>query len=434
MMRFTRSKMIGFATVAAAALAVSTLPAQAAVNETQGVTATQITLGISQPTNGPASYGYNKVAPAMDAYFKYVNANGGVNGRKIKLIVKNDGYKVTDAVNKTVELLSRDKVFALVGSLGTANNTAVSNSPAIDLAGQKIPSLFVNTGFSGFAKKSDFPTMFPLFPTYYMETKILGEYIKKNFPGKKVGIIYQDDDFGDDALAGLKQAGVTPAASVPYASLSQSAATAATWVSKLKTAGAEVVIMYGVTSAAAFALGTANALGYKPQWIIDGVGGVSATLQLLGIPAPLLNGVITTSFLPASTDTKDEYIKLFQSINTKYNVAGTKFDDNVVTGMNTAMMTVAALKAAGRNLTRSGLIKAIETKGKTFQSASLAQPQFSTTSHVGYNGYWIGTYDATGTLKPESGKYKVYTTDSGSAPVKVSTWKRPAMPAKGLPK
>ena len=155
--------MIGFATVAAAALAVSTLPAQAAVNETQGVTATQITLGISQPTNGPASYGYNKVAPAMDAYFKYVNANGGVNGRKIKLIVKNDGYKVTDAVNKTVELISRDKVFALVGSLGTANNIAVSN--AVDLAGQGIPSLYVNSGFSGFANKSTYKTMFPLFPT-----------------------------------------------------------------------------------------------------------------------------------------------------------------------------------------------------------------------------------------------------------------------------
>ena len=432
MMRFTRSKTIGFASVAIAALAVSTLPAQAASNETQGVTAKQITLGISQPTNGPASYGYNKVAPAMDAYFKYVNANGGVNGRKIKLVVKNDGYKVTDAVNKTVELLSRDKVFALVGSLGTANNIAVSN--AVDLDGQGIPSLYVNTGFSGFAKKSDYPTMFSLFPSYYMETKILGEYIKKNFPTKKVGIIYQDDDFGDDALAGLAKAGVKPVAAVPYASLSQSAATAATWVSKLKAAQADLVIMYGVTSAAAYALGTSYALGYKPQWIIDSVGGVSATLQLLGIQAPLLNGVITTSFLPASTDTNDEYIKLFQTINTKYNTAGTKFDDNVVTGMNTAMMTVAALQAAGKNLTRSGVIKAIESKGKTFPSASLAQPQYSTTSHVGYNGFWVGTYDATGTLKPETGKYKIYTTDSGSGAVKVSTWKRPAMPAKGLPK
>ena len=436
MMRFTRSKMIGFATVAAAALAVSTLPAQAAVNETQGVTATQITLGISQPTNGPASYGYNKVAPAMDAYFKYVNANGGVNGRKIKLIIKNDGYKVTDAVNKTVELVSRDKVFALVGSLGTANNIAVSNSPAIDLAGQKIPSLFVNTGFSGFAKKSDFPTMFPLFPSYYMETKILGGYIKDNFAGKKVGIIYQDDDFGDDALAGLKQAGVTiaPGASISYASFSQSVATATTWVTKLKTAGAEVVIFYGVTSAAAFALRVAAGAAYKPQWIIDSVGGDATTLGLLGVTPAVLDGAITTSFLPAATDSADPYVKLFKTINTKYNVAGTVWDNNVLTGMNTAMMTVAALKAAGKNLTRSGVIKAIETQGKTFPSASLAQPQFSTTSHVGYNGFWIGTYDSTATLKPEGGKYKIYTTDSASGDVKVSTWKRPAMPAKGLPK
>jgi len=97
-------------------------------------------------------------------------------------------------------------------------------------------------------------------------------------------------------------------------------------------------------------------------------------------------------------------------------------------------MTANALKAAGPNLTRSGLIKAIETKGKSFASAALTPPTYSTTAHPGYSGFWLAQYSAAGVMVPESGKYKVYTTDAGTGAVKVSTYKRPAMPAKGLPK
>jgi hypothetical protein len=144
-----------------------------------------------------------------------------------------------------------------------------------------------------------------------------------------------------------------------------------------------------------------------------------------------LTGAKGFSFAPAPTDTTDEYIKLFQTI---YAAAQPKetFDNNVVAGMSNAFLAVQALKAAGPNLTRKGLIKVIETKGATLASPFLTPLGYSATSHVGATGYWIGTYGPTGALTPDGGKYTVYTTDSGTGPVVESTYKRPAMPAKGL--
>lgn len=430
-MRLNRSKNAITLTAIAAtvALAATMVPAQASTDKV-GVTSTTIKLGISQPTTGPASAGYNKVAPAMNSYFKHVNDNGGINGRKIELIIKNDGYVVQRAVNESAALVD-EGVFALVGSLGTANNSAVAEF--LDLKSTGLPSIFVNTGFSGFADKKKYPTVFSLFPSYYMEAKILSEYIKKNFPGKKVGVIYQADDFGVDALAGLAQGGITLTEKISYASLSQGTPSVGqSWITKLKTASVEVVIFYGVPTAVTAALRTAAALAYNPQWIVTSVGSDYTTLTGLGVTNAMLNGVVTGSFLPAPTDDADPYVKLFKTIHTKYGVG--EFDNNILTGMNTAMMTANAIKAAGPNLTRSGLIKAIESKGKSFASAALTPPTYSTTSHAGYAGFWLAKYNATGVLVPETGKYKVYTTDAGKGAVKVSTYNRPAMPAKGLPK
>jgi hypothetical protein len=139
--------------------------------------------------------------------------------------------------------------------------------------------------------------------------------------------------------------------------------------------------MFGVTSATAVALGAAARARYAPQWILGSVGSDVTTLKQLGITDGILNGAVTGSFLPATTDLTDSYIKLFREVNTKYN-PGVTFDSNVLAGMNTAMMTTAAIKAAGTNLTRSGLIRTIESKGKSFLSASLTPPTYSATSHA----------------------------------------------------
>ena len=431
MIRTNRRKLaLTSAVLAVAAMTASSLPAQAASDP--GVTASSIKLGITVPMTGIASPGYNKIPGAMKAYFDYVNANGGVNGRKITLVIKDDQYIPTTAVAKANELILRDKVFALVGTLGTASTKAISAST--QLAKRGIPSLFVNTGFSGFADKKAYPTTFSILPSYQMEAKIMGKFLKDKYADKKIALIYQDDDFGRDALAGFKQAGVTFTAAIPYASGSQSLpATGAGWISKLKAAGAEVTVLFGVSSASTAALANAYAAGYKTQWVLGSVGGDATTIAATNKAyVPLLYGAKGFSFAPAPTDSTDEYIKLFQSIYSAAQPTQT-FDNNVVAGMSNAFLAVQALQATGANLTRAGLIKTIETKGASFSSPFLTPLGYSASAHVGATGYWIGTYDPTGALKPDGGKYTVYTTDSGNGPVVESTYKRPAMPAKGLP-
>ena len=422
-----RKLMTVSAVLAVASLAVTTVPAQAAE---VGVSSTEIKFGMTLPMTGTASPGYNKIPAAVKAYFEYVNANGGINGRKLTLVVKDDQYVPTQAVAKTNELILKDKVMALLAPLGTANNKAVAS--VVNPGRRGIPVLFVNTGFSGFADKKKYPTTFSVLPSYIMEAKIMSEYIKDNFDGKKLGLIYQDDDFGDDALAGFKQAGINFAVKVPYASGSQSGTTAAGWVQKLQAGGAEVVILFGVSSATAAALGTAAVLKYAPQWILGSVGGDATTIKAAGVPAGVLYNAVGASFAPATTDTTDEYVKLFQDIYLKANPTQT-FDNNVMIGMNTAFLTAQAIQAAGKNPTRKSLISAIEKSGSTFASAALVPLNFSSTSHIGYNGYWFGKYSPTGDLKPAGGVYTVYTTDSAGGAVVKSTYKRAAMPAKGLP-
>ena len=422
-----RTLISASAVLAVAALTATSLPAQAAE---VGVSSTSITLGMTLPMTGTASPGYNKIPGAMKAYFDYLNANGGVNGRSINLKVEDDQYVPTQAVAKTNKLILQDKVMALLAPLGTANNKAVAAS--VNPARRGVPVLFVNTGFSGFADTKKYPTTYAILPSYVMEAKIMAQYIKDNFAGKTLGLVYQDDDFGTDALKGFTQAGVTFAAKVAYASGSQSATTAAGWVSKLSAAKCDVVILFGVSSATAAGLGTAAALKYAPQWILGSVGGDATTIKAAGVPAGVLYNAVGASFAPATTDMTDDYVKLFSDIYAKA-VPGSAFDNNVLIGMNTAFVAAQALKAAGTNPTRASLLAAIDSKGSTFASAALLPLNYSKTSHIGYNGYWFGKYSPTGDLKPVDGKYVLYTTDSGSGAVVKSTWTRPAMPAKGLP-
>ena len=415
------------AVLAIVGLVATAIPAQA---KEVGVSSTEIKLGMTLPLTGTASLGYNKIPGAAKAYFDYLNANGGINGRKVTLVVKDDRYVPTEAVAKTNELILKDKVMALLAPLGTANVKAVASS--VNPGRRGIPVLFVNTGFSGFADKKKYPTTYTVLPSYIMEAKIMGQYIKENFAGKKIGLLYQDDDFGTDALAGFKAAGINFAVRVPYASGSQSATTAAGWITRFRAAEVDTVVLFGVTSATAFMLATAAQLRFAPQWMLGSVGGDATTLRLAGVPVAVLNNAIGFSPVPATTDMKDEYVKFFSDIYAKA-VPGSAFDLNVLLGMNTAFMTAQALKAAGPSPTRKSLINAINTKGATFANSALVPAAYSRTSQVGLTGYWVGKYSATGDLSPIGGTYVTYTTDSGNGPVVKSTYKRPAMPAKGLP-
>jgi len=415
------------AVLAIVGLVATAIPAQA---KEVGVSATEIKLGMTLPLTGTASLGYNKIPGAAKAYFDYLNANGGINGRKVTLVVKDDRYVPTEAVAKTNELILKDKVMALLAPLGTANVKAVASS--VNPGRRGIPVLFVNTGFSGFADKKKYPTTYTVLPSYIMEAKIMGQYINENFAGKKIGLLYQDDDFGSDALAGFKTAGTKFAVTVPYASGSQSATAAAGWITRFRAAEADVVILFGVSSATSAMLGTAAQLRYAPQWMLGSVGGDATTIRATGVPAAVLTNAIGFSPVPATTDMKDEYVKFFSDIYAKA-VPGSPFDLNVLLGMNTAFMTAQALKAAGPSPTRKSLINAINTRGATFANSALVPAGYSRTSQVGLTGYWVGRYSSTGDLAPIGGSYVAYTTDSGTGAVVKSTYKRPAMPAKGLP-
>jgi ABC-type branched-subunit amino acid transport system substrate-binding protein len=409
------------------------MPAQAISPRSEtGVTSTTIKLGITLPMTGSASYGYNQLPGAMKAYFDYVNANGGVNGRKITLVVKNDAYLPKQAIQNTQDLIGKDKVLAVIGALGTANNKAVAS--AVNLGRRGIPSLFVNTGFSGFTDRKKYPTSSMILPSYIMEAKMIGKYVNETHPGKKICLLYQDDDFGDDALVGFDKAygNLEFTEKVAYPSLSQGVAGVPdSWITKFKAKGCEVQVVFGVASATLYTILAAAKAQYAPKWILGSVGADIGSINPATVP--YIIGATSMSFLPSVVDPKDEYVELFKDINTQYN-KGAKFNSWALIGMNTAFVAVQALQSAGKNLTRKSLLAAIDNNGAKFASAGLVPLNYSKTSSAGYNGYWFGTFNSTGDLVPNSTfTYTPYTTDSGTGAVVKSTYARPKMPAKGLP-
>jgi ABC-type branched-subunit amino acid transport system substrate-binding protein len=348
--------------MAATALSLSVMPAQAFSPRSEvGVTSTAIKLGITLPMTGSASAGYKELPAAMKAYFDYVNANGGVNGRKISLVVKNDAYLPKQAIQNTQDLIGKDKVFAVVGALGTANNKAVAS--AVNLGRRGVPSLFVNTGFSGFADRKKYPTSNMILPSYIMEAKMMGKYVNETYPTKKVCLLYQDDDFGDDALVGFSKAygNLDFTEKIAYPSLSQGVAGVPdSWITKFKAKGCEVQIVFGVASATAATILAAAKVAYRPTWILGSVGADVGSIN----PAlvPLVTGSTSMSFLPSIVDPKDEYVAMFKDVHAKYN-ASAKFTSWALIGMNTAFVTVQALQAAGKNLTRKSLLAAFDNNG-----------------------------------------------------------------------
>ena len=418
------------AVVAAGAMVLSTLPAHAA---DPGVTATEIKLGVSTPLTGSAGLAYGKVPGAMKAYFDYINANGGVYGRKIKLVVRDDKYLPTLAATQTTNLVLKDNVFALVGALGTATHSKAYTAAA--LAAKNVPDLFVNTGFSGFGNTTKYPTTFTVLPSYAMEAKIMSKFIKEKFAGQAVALVAQDDEFGVDGVNGFKAGALTLASTTLYPQSSMTDARAKALLTGLSAIpGKPVVVLFGTTDVTALIFKAAESLNLvsKFTWIAGSVGGDSNTLLALGVKPTTIDGAVAASFFPDAKDSTDAYVSQFMKINEKYN-KGVSFDNIVLQGMNSAMLTVQALRAAGKNLTRTGLIEAVQNKGSKFASAGLVPLNYSPTSHVGYNGYWFGQLNAKGELKPYGGTLAIFTTDSAAGAVEASTYTRPALPKNGIP-
>jgi len=397
-----------------------------------GVTDTSITFGTHQPLTGPAAPGYSEIAPASEAYFKYVNARGGVFGRKIHLIIKDDAYNPTNTVNVVHQLVLQNKVFGVFEGLGTPTHTKVVSY----LNTSKVPDMFVSSGCPCWDNGSSQPETFGWLPNYTIEGKILGQYIKQHFAGQKVGVLYQDDDFGQGGLAGIKDE--LPASQIVSAQPYQSGTTTlAPQVTALKSSGAKVVVDFTVPIYTAIARLTAFTLGYQPQLIVSSVGSDPTTVAGLlksiskgkASGSALLEGAITDGYLPSVGDMSNPWIALFKKIHDQYD-ASAPFDGNVEYGMASAYTLVQALQAAGKNLTRQGLVDAVEQQGNKWTGPGLVPFRYSSTQHGGYAGVEMGVIHG-GVIKLDG---KPLTTDpSAGGAITAYSGTQPAPPAGGVP-
>jgi ABC-type branched-subunit amino acid transport system substrate-binding protein len=353
-----------------------------------GVTSTSITLGTHQPLTGPAAPGYSEIAPASQAFFDYVNAHGGVFGRKIHLIYKDDAYNPTNTVNVVHQLVLQNNVFGIFEGLGTPTHTKVVGF----LNSSRVPDTFVASGCPCWDNGSSQPYTFGWQPNYTIEGKILGQYIKQHFAGQKVGVLYQDDDFGQGGLKGIQDE--LPASQIVAKEPYQPGVTSlAPQITALKTAKAKVQVNFTVPIYTAIGQLTAFTLGYKPQLVVSNVGidptTVGALLKTISkgkaSGTALIEGAITDGYLPSTADTSNPWIQLFMKVHDQYDKSA-PFDGNVEYGMANAYTLVQALKAAGKNLTRQGLVNAIENDGAKWTGPGIVPYRYSKSDHGGFGG------------------------------------------------
>jgi branched-chain amino acid transport system substrate-binding protein len=347
--------------VALAATAVLGTTAGARSTATPGVTKTSILLEGTFPLSGPAS-GYAPIPVGMGAYFSYVNAHGGVNGRKIRWHYEDDGYNPANTVQITHKFVEQDHAFALVGGLGTEPQLAVRQY----LNDAKVPQLFVSTGATTFDRDSaQYPWTLGWQPDYEAEGAIYGKYIAKNMGSAKIGVLYQNDDYGTDYLRGFK-AGLRShqsqiVTSQPY---DLSATTPpAVQMAKIKASGADTLVLFATPTPTIQAYVIGTKLGYKPTNVFT--NSVSATDPFLTIAEKSGSNIVEGTFsvnyeLDPSNPIYNKLagMKLYRAIMKKYAPKANANDPLNLYGVAKAWNTVQVLQQAGKNPTRAGLMAA----------------------------------------------------------------------------
>lgn len=405
-----------------------------------GVTSTTVTIGSTQPLSGPAAPGYSEIAPAANAYFKYVNAHGGVFGRKITYTYLDDQYNPTSTTSQTRQLVLQDKVFAMFQALGTPTHLAVVNY----LNSEKVPDLFVASGCNCWNNPSQYPQTFGWQPNYTIEGKILGQYIVQNFASKKVGFFLQgpNDEFGTDGFQGVNDAlqgkglnvDSTPAYYTPTAAGAQAVGAA---IASLQAQGVQLIVSFSVPLFTAIAEASAAGLNYHPQFVVSNVGSDPPTLSAIltggalgkKLPAGLIAGTISDTYLPLLTDATNPWVTLFQSIKATY-ASSLPWDGNVEYGMAEAFTFVQALKAAGQNPTRASIVAAVQNSHWT-DGPGLTPYAYSSSDHNGFTGVQMVTVGLTGSLTTLG---PVQTTDdTPTGAIAAFTGTASAPPASGIP-
>lgn len=344
---------------AAATIVFTGLASQSAFAQKKydtGVTDTEIKIGNTEAYSGPAS-AYGVIGKTEQAYFKMINDEGGVNGRKIDFISYDDGYSPPKTVEQVRKLIESDEVFLIFNALGTPTQTAVQKYQNV----KKVPQLFVATGASKWNDPKAFPWTMGFQPSYRAEARIFAKYILQNKPDAKVGVLYQNDDFGKDYLAGLKDVFGEKASKLIVAeeSYETSEPSIDSHIVRLKDSGADVFVNISTPKFAAQAIKKAAEIGWKPMHLMTDVSiSIGAVMQPAGLAAS--EGVLSAGYLKDASDPQwksDEGMKKFMAFVDKYMPGSNISDANMVYGYAAAQTMVQVLKQAGDNLTRENVMK-----------------------------------------------------------------------------
>src|SRR5882757_1919688 len=320
-----------------------------------GATDTEIKIGHIVPYSGPAS-AYGIIGKTEEAYFKMVNEQGGINGRKINFVSYDDGYSPPKAVEQARKLVESDEVLLVFNSLGTPSNTAIQKY----LNSKKVPQLFVATGATKWNDPKDFPWTMGWQPSYQSEARIYAKFLMKEKPDARIAILYQNDDFGKDYLKGLKD-GLGPKASMLIAEESYETAepTIDSHFVKLKSTGADVFINISTPKFAAQAIKKIAEIDWKVMHIVSNV---SASVGSVIKPAGFENaqGILSAAYAKDGADPQwdnDPGMKKLFAFLEKYYPEANRLDGAVVYGYGAAQTLVKVLEMCGDDLTRANVMK-----------------------------------------------------------------------------
>jgi hypothetical protein len=339
--------------IAAAALALSTPAA------TPGVTPTQITLGATIPITGPAA-AYGSVGRGADAYFKYVNSKGGVFGRKIDYKYLDDEFDVAKTITLTRQLVEQDQVFAIFNSVGTEHALAIRSY----LNDRKVPQLFIGSGVTKLATEhARYPWSMGYLPSFAGEGAVYGRYIAAHRPKARIAVLYENSDFGKDMLNGLRRGLRGKGKIVGTQAYEVADADVASQLAKLKSSGADTLMLFATPKFAIFGYVDAFRLGWHPQVYVTSVS-ISPDIMKISRVATSrkqVEGSVSIAFVKDPTAkqwAKDRTVRLYKSIMQRFLPTAKSDDVFNYYGMAVAYTMVDTLRKAGRNLTRAGVLKA----------------------------------------------------------------------------
>jgi branched-chain amino acid transport system substrate-binding protein len=345
------------AAIAVVALAASVTAAFASRASDPGITSTSVVIGGTFPLTGPAQV-YGVIPKAENAYFQYVNAHGGVNGRKIDFKIYDDAYNPANTVPLTKKLVEEDKVFAVYGSLGTAPTLATRDY----LNQRKVPQVLVATGDSYWGSQyKKYPWTIGFQPDYPGESRVYGKFIRTKVPQAKIGVLMQDDAYGENYYAGLLQ-GLGPMKSkiVDVEKYDSTQTDVSQQVVKLKSSGANVFCLFAIPTQTIGALVVATKIGWHPTTFINNVSTSPLFMALAVRSGANIDGDITAGYLLDIWNNPDTAnAKLAKSILDQYASGWNQLDANYVYGLANAWTFVTAFKNAGKNPTRASLMNAL---------------------------------------------------------------------------